>query len=95
MWRELALDIGQFGLPGVVFIQIVSVERDAQLAQNGRVKRVVGLRRENVFAGIHQRTDAKIDGLTHAGGDENILHSGDAFARGFAANCLDRLWNAG
>ena len=57
-WRELAFDVGEFGLPGVVFVEIVSIDCDPQLAQDGRVERVVGLRRENVFAGIHQRGDA-------------------------------------
>ena len=93
--RELAFDVGEFGLPGVVFVEIVGVERDAQLAQNGRVERVVGTWSENVFAGIHQSADAEIDGFAYAGCDEDVAHGGDAFARGFASNRLERFWNAG
>jgi len=33
--RDLAFDVGQFGLPGVVFVEVVSVERDTELAEDG------------------------------------------------------------
>ncbi len=91
--RELAFDVGELGLPRVIFIEIVSIDRNPQLAQDCRVQRVVGLRRENVFAGIHQCGDAQIDSLADTGGDENVLHGRDALTRSFAANCFERFWN--
>src|SRR4029077_17268714 len=81
--------------PRVVFIQIVSVERDAQLAENSRVEWIVRPRREKGFAGMHQRTDAEVDSFSHAGGDENVAHSRNALARGLAANRFERFRNAG
>ena len=92
---ELAFDVGEFGLPGVFFVQIVGVERNAELAQNGRVERIVGLGSENVFAGIDQRGDAEVDCLAYAGGYEDVPHRRDALARGLAANRFERLRNAG
>ena len=38
--------------------------------------------------------EADVDGLADAGGDENIAHGGDAFARGFSANGFERSGNA-
>ena len=93
--RDLAFDVGQFGLPAVVFIQVVSVEPDAQLAQHRRIQRIVRAGRQNVLAGIEQRRQAEIDRLAHPGGDENIPHGGDALARGLAANGFERLGDAG
>src|SRR5580704_8163216 len=93
--RELAFDVGKFGLPSVVFVQVVGVDGNAQLAQNGRVERIVGLRRENVLARIHQGADAEIDCLAYAGGDEDVADGRDAFARGLAANCFKYFGNSG
>src|SRR5208337_4285861 len=89
-WRDLLANVVQIGLPAVFFIQIISVETDVELGQNGRVERIVGAGREQVVAGIEERGEADVDGLADAGGDKYILNCGDAFARGLAADGIER-----
>src|SRR5277367_1728413 len=93
--RDPAVDVVEIGLPAVVFIEVISVQPNVNLRQNCRVERIVGARGEQVVAGIEQRSQANVDGLTHARSYEYILDGGDAIAGGFSANGVEGLRNAG
>src|SRR6266849_427448 len=92
--RDLLLQIVEIGLPAVVFVQVISVEADSELRQNGRVERIVGAGRQQVVAGVEERGKTDVDGLAHARGDENVLNAVDALAGGFGSNCAQRLFDA-
>jgi hypothetical protein len=94
MRREFAFNGGEFGLPRVVFVQIVSVQRDAQLAQDRGIKRVVGTGRENVLARIDQRRKADVHRLAHSGGNEHVARGGYALPGSFATNGFESFGNA-
>ena len=81
LWCDLALDVGQFRLPSILFIQIVGVEANPELAQDRRIEWIVRAGREDVLARVDQCREAEIDCLAHARRDEHILHVGNAFTR--------------
>src|SRR4051794_5684791 len=83
---DLAFDVGQFGLPGVVLVQIVRVEGYAQLTEDGRVKGIVRARGKQVLSGIDQGRKTQVHGFADARGDEYVAHGRNAFARRLAAN---------
>ena len=83
---DLFADVVEIRLPRVVFIQIVKIERDLDLGQHGGIERIVRARREDIFAGIEQCREAKIDGFAYALCNEHTLHAGDFLARGFVAD---------
>ena len=91
---DLALQVDQVRLPGVVFVQIVRRDRNAELAQHGGVERVVRTRSQNMFAGIDQGGQTDIHGFAGARSHERVLHRGNALARRLAANGFERLRNA-
>ncbi len=92
--RELAFNVGKFRLPCILFIQVISIDRNSQLAQHSGIKRIVRLRRKNILARIHQRGNAKVNRFAHARSDEDIAHRSDALARRLAANRLECFRNS-
>src|SRR5689334_22697964 len=83
---DFLMDVDEVRLPAVIFVQGVSVEFDPELAEYGRIKRVVGAGSEEIVAGIEQGCQTDVHGFADAVGDENIVDRGDALARGFSAN---------
>src|SRR5271157_3543131 len=87
---DLPLDVADVGLPVVVFVQIVIVDRAVQLAHDRAIKRIFRPRRQHVVAGVEERGDAAIDDLAAAVTDEDALDVAEALALGLLMDGINR-----
>src|ERR1019366_3149052 len=92
--RDLSLDVVEIGLPAVFFVQVIRIQSDFELRENRGVERIVGAGSQQVVARIEKRGQADILRRAVPRGYEDILNVGDAFARGLAADGVERFLDA-